>query len=80
MPGQLSGDIASHDFGIVEVGVSSAAITWTITNTGAVATGCRRCPAAVVVERQRARVQREPWALLCGAVEIRSQVFRTACL
>jgi hypothetical protein len=37
--GQLSASASSRDFGGVEVGASSDAFTWTITNVGGVATG-----------------------------------------
>jgi len=38
-PGTLEGSDGSHDFGGVEVGVASAQFTWTLRNTGGVATG-----------------------------------------
>lgn len=38
-PGALSGSDGSHDFGGVEVSKTSATFTWTVTNTGGVATG-----------------------------------------
>ncbi len=38
-PGALSGSDGTHDFGGIEVSTTSSSFTWTVTNTGGVATG-----------------------------------------